>query len=187
MSRLILWNIITLDGYFDGARPWELDWHQTVLNDEFHTFALEQLRQADALLFGRVTYEGMAAYWQTATGDIAEYMNKLRKYVFSRTLQSASWANTKLVTDDPVLTVRDIKANASGDLFVFGSGNLSAALLEAGLFDELRLGVAPIVIGSGVTLFGRNLSRVRMKLLDCRTLSNGCAILRYAPQMAHQS
>lgn len=68
---MIMWNLMTLDGFFDGPESWRLDWHQTVLDDAFFEFAIEQLRSADMLVFGRITYEGMAAYWQTATGEIA--------------------------------------------------------------------------------------------------------------------
>jgi dihydrofolate reductase len=177
---------MTLDGFFDGARNWELDWHRTVLNDEFHNFALAQLRDAEALLFGRVTYEGMAAYWQTATGETAEYMNKLPKYVFSRTLQSVDWANSIVISDDAVTETERIKEQATCDLFVFGSGRLSATLLEAGLFDEVRIALAPIVIGEGQVLFGRGLGRVPMKLLEARTFSNGCVILRYEPSSRYE-
>jgi dihydrofolate reductase len=86
-----------------------LSWHQTVLNDEFHSFALDQLYGADALLFGRVSYEGMGAHWQTATGKVADSMNKLPKYVFSQTLCTAGWSNTTLVREDPAQAVRRIK------------------------------------------------------------------------------
>jgi len=182
MGRLIQWNVMSLDGYFEGETKWALDWHGTLLNDEFHAFALEQLQQAEALLFGRITYEGMAAYWQTATGDIAGYMNSLRKYVFSRRLKEANWQNTTLVTEDMVEAVRAIKRATPRELYVFGSGMLSAALLEAGLFDEIRLAVAAIVLGKGTTLFGRELERTQMKLLEAHPLSNGCVILRYEPQ-----
>ena len=86
MRKLIMWNLITLDGYFEGAKNWDLPWHEQVWGEELERFSLEQLESADMLLFGRVTYEGMAAYWQTAQGKIADYMNSLPKVVCSRTL-----------------------------------------------------------------------------------------------------
>jgi len=184
MGRLIEWNVISLDGYFEGEKSWDLDWHHTVLSDEFHAFALEQLRGAEALLFGRVTYGGMAAYWKTATGDIAEYMNKLPKYVFSRKLHQVDWANATLIGSDPAEAVRNIKEKATRDLFVFGSGRLLEGLLKTNLIDEIRLALAPVVIGGGTTLFGRGLSRVRMNLIESKPLKNGCVILRYEPLLA---
>lgn len=181
MSKLIQWNLITLDGFFEGEMSWDLDWLHSAFDDELEAFAVEQLRSAGMLLFGRVTYEGMAAYWQSAKGTVAEFMNSLPKAVFSRTMERADWANTKLVKSDPMAAVRELKQQVKGNIFVFGSGKLCALLLEAGLFDEVRLGLAPMVLGRGSTLFGRELSRAKMKLLEARPLSNGYVILRYEP------
>jgi dihydrofolate reductase len=187
MSRLIQWNVITLDGFFEGPTSWELDWHQSVLGDEFYAFALEQLENAGMLLFGRTTYEGMAAYWQNADDPIAPFMNARPKTVFSHTLTKADWNNTTLAKCDAVSVVRELKAQFAKqqpgkDIFVFGSGQLSASLLEAGLFDEIRIALAPIVLGRGKTLFGRDLTQVRMQLLEARPFANGCVLLRYEPK-----
>lgn len=183
MSRLILWNVISLDGYFEGAKSWDVEWFHSFYDKDQEEVSIEQLHQAGALLFGRVTYEGMAAYWQTATGVVADYMNRLPKVVFSRTLERAEWNNTRLVHDHAVEEAAKLKREIDGDLYVFGSGQLCATLLEAGLFDEVRLGVVPIVLGRGATLFGRDLSRLRLKLLEARPLSTGTVILRYAPEV----
>ncbi len=182
MSRLIMWNLLTLDGFFDGVESWALDWHQDVWGEELERFSLEQLRSADMLVFGRVTYAGMAAYWQSAEGAIATLMNRLPKVVFSRTLDRADWQNTTLVKSDAASEVRELKRHGAGNLFVFGSADLSATLIEQGLFDEYRLGVVPVVLGRGKPLFGRNLSRLRLKLLEARPLSSGCVVLRYEPR-----
>ncbi len=181
MSRLIQWNMLSLDGYFEGARSWDVEWFQPYFNEELERFSIQQLRAADALLFGRVTYEGMAAYWKTARGEVADFMNKLPKLVVSSTLEKADWSNTSVVKGDALAEVRRLKCQGSGTIFVFGSGILCAALLEAGLFDEVRVAVVPIVIGRGIPLFGRGLSRTKLKLLESRPLSNGCIILRYQP------
>jgi dihydrofolate reductase len=181
MSKLIQWNVLSLDGYFEGAKSWDVEWFHSFLDKDQEEFSIEQLRQAGALLFGRVTYEGMAAYWQTATGVVAEYMNSLPKVVFSRTLERAEWNNTRLIRDNAAEEAAKLKREMDADLFVFGSGQLCATLLEAGLFDEVRLGVAPVILGCGVTLFGRDLSRVRLKLLEARPLNSGTVILRYEP------
>lgn len=182
MSRLIQWNMLSLDGYFEGAKNWDVEWFQGFFSEELENFSVEQLRGADALVFGRVTYEGMAAYWQTAKGEVADFMNNLPKVVFSRTLERTDWANTRLVKSDAVAEIRELKGRGSRDIFVFGSGHLCAGLLAAGLFDELRLALVPIVLGRGTTLFGRDLSRQPMKLLEARPLANKCVILRYEPQ-----
>ncbi len=181
MARLIQWNLITLDGYFNGAKPWELDWHTVAWGDELEKFSIEQLCTAGMLLFGRITFEGMAAYWKTATGEVAEFMNSLPKTVVSRTLEHADWNNTRLVRDNAADEVAKLKHEIEGNIFVFGSGDLSATLTQAGLFDEFRIAIAPVFIGRGTTLFGRDLTRLPLKLLETRTLSNGCVILRYQP------
>ncbi len=181
MGKLIQWNMLSLDGYFEGAKSWDIDWFHPFFNAELEAFSIEQLREAHALLFGRVTYEGMAAYWKTATGEVAEYMNKLPKLVASSTLEHTDWTNTTLVKGDVLAEVQALKERAGGPIFVFGSGKLCAALLAAGLFDEVRLGLLPIAIGRGATLFGRDLGQAQMKLLEARPLSNSAVILRYQP------
>jgi dihydrofolate reductase len=182
MSRLIMWNLISLDSFFEGAKGWDLDWFQDAWGDELERFSLEQLRSAEMLIFGRVTYQGMADYWQSAQGEVADLMNNLPKAVFSRTLDRADWNNTMLITDDAASEVAALKRRGEKNIFVFGSADLCSVLIEHGLFDEYRLAISPVVLGSGKPLFGRNLSRVRLKLLEARPLSSGCVILRYEPK-----
>ena len=179
MRKLIMWNLITLDGYFEGTKNWDLPWHERVWGEELERFSLEQLESADALLFGRVTYEGMAAYWQTAKGNIADYMNSLPKVVCSRTLQTVAWNNTTLVKDNVAAEVARLKQQGNGNIFVFGSASLSKTLMIERLFDEYRLGIAPIIYGSGRLLFSDGLKPQELKLLESRSLSTGCVILRY--------
>ena len=184
MRKLIMWNLITLDGFFEGTSSWSLEFLHTAWSPELMQHSLDQLASADALLFGRITYAGMSQYWQKATDETAAYMNSLPKLVFSRTLERADWNNTRLVKENAVEEVRELKSKGSGNIFVFGSANLSATLIEAGLFDEYRLAVVPIILGAGRTLFGRDLARLRMNLLEARPLSSGCVILRYQPAAA---
>ncbi len=186
MSKLIQWNMLSLDGYFEGAKSWDVEWFHLFFNKELEAFSIEQLRQAGALLFGRTTYEGMAAFWKTATGEVANFMNSLPKIVVSKTLKIVDWSNARLLNGDAVAEVRALKAQGSKTICVFGSGKLCASLFEAGLFDEVRIGLIPMILGSGTTLFGRNLERTKMKLLEARPLENGCVILRYEPLSPHE-
>ena len=181
MSKLIMWNLLTLDGYFEGAKSWELDWHEYVWGEELERLSIEQLHSADRLLFGRVTYEGMAAYWSTEKGEVADLMNTIPKVVFSRTISKPGWANTTLVKENAAAAVRDLKQQGDRNMFVFGSANLSAALMKDNLFDEYRLAIVPVVLGNGKPLFGGGLNRQRFKLLEARPLTSGCVILRYEP------
>ena len=179
MRKLIMWNLVTLDGYFEGAKNWDLPWHEQLWGEELERFSLDQLQSADMLVFGRVTYEGMAAYWQTATGAVADYMNRLHKIVCSRTLEAADWNNTTLVKRDAANEVAKLKQQGDGDMYVFGSANLSKTLMNQKLFDEYRIGIAPVIHGSGRHLFSDGSTPEGLQLLEARPLSTGCLILRY--------
>lgn len=180
MRRLVAWNVMTLDGYFEGRTSWDLDFHETVWGEELESFSLEQLQEIGTLLFGRRTYEGMAGYWTKATGAIADMMNAVEKAVTSRTLAAADWNNTRLLKGDAVDTVKALKAEDGKDIYVFGSADLLSSLLEAGLVDEYRVCVAPVVLGGGIPLFKPQGQRIKMRLEGARQLRTGGAILTYA-------
>ena len=130
MSKLIMWNCITLDGYFEGEKNWDLSFHDLVWGPELERLSLEQLNGAAYLVFGRVTYEGMAAYWKTEKGKIADLMNELPKVACSRTLNAADWNNTTLLKENIAGEISKLKANSNKDLYVFGSANLSETLIK---------------------------------------------------------
>jgi dihydrofolate reductase len=179
-----MWNLITLDGFFEGPEKWSLDWHDTAWGDELEKVSLAQLRSAAMLLFGRVTYQGMASYWPTATGevaDIADLMNSIPKVVFSTSLNRADWTNTSLLTSNAVEEVPKLKKDSSKDILLFGSALLASSLMPAGLIDEYRLCYAPVVLGKGTPLFKSSDHSTRMRLLDARPLKSGAIILRYEP------
>lgn len=181
MRKLIMWNLITLDGYFEGVKNWDLPWHERLWGEELEQFSLELLKSADMLVFGRVTYEGMAAYWQTAQGTIADYMNSLPKVVCSRTLQAPAWNRTTLVKDNVAAEISRLKRDGNGNMFVFGSAKLSKSLMDEKLFDEYRIGIAPVIYGKGRLLFSDGVNQ-QLKLQEARSTSNGCVILRYLPE-----
>lgn len=180
--RLIVWNLMTLDGFFEGPSSWDLDWHNDVWGEELERFSLEQGASADLLLFGRRTYEGMAAAWQTAEGEIADFMNSVSKVVFSRTLDRTDWANTRLVKEDAAQEVARLKRQPGKNILVFGSAELVATLLQHGLVDEYRIGLAPVILGAGTPLFKASPERIRMRLVETRPLTTGCVILSYRPE-----
>ena len=182
MTRLIMWNLVTLDGFFDGAKKWDLDWHEYAWGDELAQFTLEQEKTADVLLFGRVTYEGMAAYWKTSKGETADFMNRVPKVVFSRTLAKADSNNSRVVGKDAAGEVAKMKKASGQNIFVFGSADLSKTLMEHDLFDEYRLCLVPVVLGDGTPLFKKIANRKRMKLRESRPMKSGGVILFYEPQ-----
>jgi dihydrofolate reductase len=171
---------MTLDGYFEGRTPWDLGFHETAWGDELEAFSLDQGKEIGTLLFGRRTYEGMAGYWTTATGPVADMMNSIEKAVATRTLDEASWNNTRLLKGDAVEAVRALKAEDGKDIYVFGSADMVASLLPAGLVDEYRVCVAPVVLGGGNPLFKPQDQPVKMRLESARPLQTGGVILTYA-------
>jgi dihydrofolate reductase len=184
MRKVLMFNMVTLDGFFEGPHG-EIDWHR--VDAEFNEFAAEQLDSVDVLLFGRKTYEMMAGYWPTplAIRDdpvIAEKMNTKSKLVFSRTLKKANWSNTLLVGENAAGELLKLKAQPGRDLIVFGSANLSAALTELALIDEYRLMVNPVVLGAGRPLFEATHERIGLTLLGTRSFGNGNVLVRYHPE-----
>jgi dihydrofolate reductase len=182
MRKLIMWNLITLDGFFEGEKKWDLDWHDEVWDEELEQISIQQLKSADMLVFGGTTYEGMAAYWRSAKGEIADLMNSLPKVAISRTIEKADWHGTTLIKDNVVPAISRLKEQGDGNMFVFGSGNLSATFISEGVFDEYRLVIVPVILGTGNPLFGHGLSRRRLQLLSSRQLRSGGVILQYAPR-----
>ncbi len=181
MAKLIVWNLVTLDGYFEGDKKWDLDFHNIAWGPELEKMALEFGNTAETLIFGRVTYEGMRDYWTTTTdeGPIKDYMNALPKLVASRTLTSSNWNNTRITAD--IDDIARLKAEARRDVYVFGSADLTHSLLEQGLVDELLLCVVPLLRGSGTPLFKKG-ARHELTLAESRSLSNGSVIVRYSVQ-----
>lgn len=180
MRKLIMWNVISLDGYFEGKKAWDLDFHQTVWGKELEDYSIEQLKTADMLVFGRKTYEGMAEYWSKEKDETAKYMNKIQKITCSTTLEAADWNNSRVVKD-AASEIPKLKQQGDGNMFVFGSGNLSESLMKANLFDEYRLCVAPVFLGAGKRLFSEGLPYQKLQLLKERSLKTGGVILMYAP------
>jgi dihydrofolate reductase len=179
MAKLIMWNLMTLDGFVEGPGR-DISWHSDVWGEELEKLSIEQGKAAGGLMFGRVTYELMANYWPNEKGEIADYMNALPKYVFSRTLTTSAWNNTQMFGDDVQGTVARLKRESAKDIFLFGSADLSASLIPHGLIDEFRIAVTPIVLGGGSPLFKPG-ERVKLKLIDSKQHTTGIVILRYAP------
>jgi dihydrofolate reductase len=187
MRRLIVFESVSLDGYFTDAHN-EMGWaHRRTANDpEWKAFTAENASGESQLLFGRKTYEMMVKHWPTPEAKkndpkVAEGMNTLPKIVFSRTLTSVSWANTKVVKGDPAAEVRKLKKEAGPVLVILGSGSIVAALAAAGLVDEYQLVVTPVVLGKGRTLFEGLPKSMDLKLTRSRVFENGNALLHYEP------
>ncbi len=184
MRRVIVANQLTVDGFFAGPNG-ELDW--PLVDEEFNEYALETLNSADALLFGRVTYQGMAAYWpsETAIRDdpvVADKMNNLPKIVFSKTLEKVEWKNSRLVKGDIAEEITRLKQQPGKDLVIFGSGSIVSTLTQLGLIDEYWILVHPIILGGGKPMFNGLTDRLKLKLLRTKTFGSGVVVLYYEPR-----
>nr|WP_314090114.1 dihydrofolate reductase family protein [uncultured Shinella sp.] len=184
MAKVIIWNLVTLDGFFEGEKKWDLDFHNRAWGPELEALSREFGQTAGLLVFGRVTYEGMKAYWTSAEeeGEVKTYMNALPKLVGSRTIASSDWNNTT-VTADIVGEISRRKQALDKPIYIFGSAVLCDALLTAGLVDEVMLAIVPVQLGKGTPLF-KDGARRDFDLIEAKPLSNGAVLARYAPQSA---
>jgi dihydrofolate reductase len=166
MRKIFLFVMVSLDGFFEGLNH-ELDWHN--VDREFNDFAIAQLKEVDLLLFGRITYDLMANFWPTEAAKkddpvVSRLMNDTPKIVFSRTLRGANWENTRLVKENAIEEVNRLKIQKGKDIAIFGSSDLAVSFLEAGILDELRIMVNPVVIGQGKILFQGIKNKLNHKL-----------------------
>jgi dihydrofolate reductase len=173
----------SVDGYYEGPNQ-EFDW--PIVDEEFDKFSTEQLDEVDTLLFGRVTYEGMAAYWTTpqARQDdprTAATMNDISKIVVSRTLERVDWANSRLIRERVAEELTAVKQRPGKDIAVFGSSDLTVSLIGLGLLDELRIMVSPTILGAGRSMYNTADRRIKLELLAARTFHSGNVLLRYRP------
>jgi dihydrofolate reductase len=182
MQKLMAFNSITLDGYFTG-QDGDMSWaHKD--DPEWREFTAGNAGGGGTLLFGRITYEMMASFWPTPQAKqqfpkVAEGMNRHPKVVFSRTLDKASWSNTRLVKSDIAGEVRRMKQEDGPGLVILGSGTIIAQLTQEGLIDEYQVVVNPIVIGKGRTMFEGVAPKVDLKLTSERRFTNGNVLLTY--------
>jgi dihydrofolate reductase len=184
MRRMVVFNNVTLDGYYTGLDG-DMSWAHK-FDPEWTEFTNENAKGGNAVLaFGRKTYDMMAGYWPTPMAmknmpAVAEAMNKQPKLVFSRTMNEAKWNNTRLVKGDLVTEARKIKSEPGDDIVIMGSGNLISQLAQAKLIDEYQIALTPIVIGKGKSMFDA-VDKTNLKLMKTRAFGNGTVMLWYQP------
>jgi dihydrofolate reductase len=185
MRKLGVFNNVSLDGYYADANS-DYRWAHEGANDpDIMEFTKGNAQGMNALVFGRVTYELMVAWWPTpeaakAMPEITKGMNEAPKYVFSRTLDSADWSNTTLLRDDPATEISRIKQTPGPDMTVLGSGTIVAQLAAAGLIDEVQLLVCPVVLGSGKSQFAGVSGKPWWTLSRSKSFKNGRVFLAYS-------
>ena len=183
MARIIVTEFVSLDGVFEdpgGAEGFEHGgWTFKVEGEERYQFKYDETMATDALLLGRVTYEGFAAAWPSRDGEFADKFNGMPKYVVSSTLKDPEWTNTTVLEGDPVEAVRRLKEEQDGTIAVHGSGMLAQALIDNDLVDELALMVYPVVVGKGRRFFGETREMKMLELAETRTYDGSVLVLIY--------
>jgi len=184
MGKIVVTEFVSLDGVVEdpgGSENfkyggWTFEYDR---GDEGNKFKLDETMASDALLLGRVTYEGFADAWPSREGEFAEKFNTMPKYVVSSTLENPEWTNSTVISGDLPAEVEKLKQQHTGDVVVHGSVRLVQSLLEQDLVDELRLMVFPVVLGTGKTLFGETSDKKPLKLVDSKPVCDGVVILTY--------
>lgn len=183
MRQLTVYNFITLNGFYKGPGE-DTSWNRH--GQEEYEYAAQNASGAGVLVFGRVTYEHMVAWWPTpaalkAMPEVAEGMNRAEKIVFSRTLQEATWNNTRLIKENIVEEMRKIKATPGPDLTILGSGSIVTQFADAGLIDGYEFMLNPVAVGTGTSIFHGLKQKLDLELESTRTFKSGVISLRYKP------
>ena len=186
MGRIVVTEFVSLDGVMQAPggedfkyKGWSFEFDRGAEGDQFK---LDETRATEALLLGRVTYEGFAGAWPSREGEFADKFNSMPKYVISSTLENPTWNNTTVLNGDVLEEVEKLKEEIDGDIVVHGSNQLVHALVENDLVDELRLMVFPVVLGTGKRIFGETSDKKPLRLVDSKTVGDGIAILTYEPR-----
>jgi dihydrofolate reductase len=184
MSKLIVYNFVTLNGFFKGANE-DISWAKKGSNEESE-FAAYNLKSGNILLFGRVTYDMMEKYWPTPEAQkndpiVAEGMNEAEKIVFSNTLKKANWKNTRIIKNDIVEEVKKLKKLNGKDMVLLGSGTIVNLFAEAGLIDEYQIMVHPVIIGEGTPLLKNIDHMMDLKLTVTKAFPSGVVLHCYKP------
>jgi dihydrofolate reductase len=186
VGRIVVTEFVTLDGVMEAPGGGETFRHggwsfEFDRGDEGNKFKLEETLSSEALLLGRVTYEGFAASWPSREGEFADKFNTMPKYVVSSTLEEPEWNNSTVLKGDVADEVAKLRQEQGGDIVVHGSARLVQTLVEHDLVDEFRLMVFPVMLGSGKRLFGETSDKKPLRLVDSKMVGDGVAILIYEP------
>jgi dihydrofolate reductase len=185
MGRIVVTEFVSLDGVMQAPggedfkyKGWSFEFDR---GEDGDSFKLEEALDSEALLLGRVTYEGFAAAWPSRDGEFADKFNSMPKYVVSSTLEDPEWNNSTVLKGDVVGDVTKLRRELDGDIYVHGSCQLAQTLIEHDLVDELHLMVFPVVLGTGKRLFGATTDKKPLRLVESKTVGDGIVILIHAP------
>ncbi|HET8912623.1 MAG TPA: dihydrofolate reductase family protein [Ktedonobacteraceae bacterium] len=191
MRKVISFMHVSLDGFTVGPNG-ELEW--AIVDDELNPFVDGLFKSVDIAMYGRVTYQLMESYWPTVLDDPtatererahARWVGNVSKIVFSSTLSTADWKNTRLIKDRIAEEIHALKRESGGDLMIFGSPRLTHSFMRLGLIDEYRLFLNPILLGGGTPLFQDTKAWTKLKLLDATKFQSGVVGLHYQTMEQH--
>jgi dihydrofolate reductase len=181
MRPVVLQMGITLDGFLHGAEGYD-DWGLPPEEDAVIAWKAASLRESGTHIMGRVSYEEMATVWPKSTGVYADVMNEIPKVVFSTTLTRADWAESRIASGDLAEEIDRLKREDGGIILAHGGATFVDALIRAGLIDEYRLVIHPVVIGHGTSLFAALRQPLRLDLVESRTFPSGTTACVWRPQ-----
>ena len=183
MRKLVLIDMVSLDGRYEGpGEGWEkLDWH--LVADEWNDLSIQTLDNTETILFGRATYEGFRSYWSTQDDPIAQRINRKEKVVVSTTLREAGWINASVLEGNLEEGIDALKARPGKQIVIYGSGKLAQSLTALGLIDEYHVAIAPVVLGTGRPLFKPGAPRLKLELKSARPQKTGVIYAIYAPAL----
>jgi dihydrofolate reductase len=184
VGRIVVTEFVSLDGVMEAPggedfkyKGWSFDFDR---GEEGDKFKLDETLESEALLLGRVTYQGFAAAWPSREGEFADKFNSMPKYVVSSTLEDAEWNNSTVLKGGVADEVTKLKQELDGDIYVHGSCQLAQTLIEHDLVDELHLMVFPVLLGTGKRLFGETSDKKTLRLVDSKPVgSDGVVVLTY--------
>ncbi|MCO6147243.1 dihydrofolate reductase family protein [Flavobacterium sp. NRK1] len=183
MRKLTVFNFITLNGFYKGPDN-DISWHRH--GTEEAEYSEKSLRSDNMLLFGRITYEMMASWWPTpmaaeAYPEVAKGMNNAEKIVFSSIIEDPKWNNTKVISENIVEQIRELKKQPGKDMTILGSGCIVSQFAEAGLIDEYQIMIDPVVLCSGTPIFNDMKQGMVLTLTNSKIFKSGTALLIYKP------
>lgn len=186
MRKIVLFMHTSLDGFVQGKDPWDIGW--VSYDEDLVKYGDEVVAATGSPMYGRITYEGMKNYWPALLDNPdsseherkhATWLQNVTKIVVSNSMKTTDWVNTTLINNNVVEEIRNLKETSGNDIVIFGSPSLAHYLMQHDLIDEFRLTVSPIVLGEGIPLFKELKDRMKLNLIESRTLPSGVVILHY--------
>jgi dihydrofolate reductase len=183
MRKITVYNFLTLNGYYKGEND-DISWHRHGGEEAKFAGDAANPAQPNALMFGRVTFQMMEAFWPTAAGrnmnpQVAEGMNRSEKFVFTKTLKSTNWTGTTILGGDIIRETMRLKESSGPDITILGSGSIVSQLASEGLIDSFTLMIDPVALGKGTPLLAAMNGKLELKLTNSRIFNSGVVLLQY--------